>query len=62
MGNVMGYMCTSCGFDTDIANCDDCDAVLKWDGEPNQNSVHCTGCGQEITVITCRECGNKFSI
>jgi predicted RNA-binding Zn-ribbon protein involved in translation (DUF1610 family) len=32
-GAIVGYKCPYCGFDTDITNCDKCDAVVKWDGK-----------------------------
>jgi len=60
-GPVVGYTCPHCGFDTDITNCDLCDAVVKWDYEVG-STAHCTGCGIEINYITCRECGERFSL
>ena len=60
-GPVAGYTCYNCDFDTDSANCDECDAVIKWDSD-SKSSAHCTGCGQEIVRITCRKCGNRFSL
>lgn len=30
---VVGYLCPSCGFDTDMTHCDDCNAIVKWDSE-----------------------------
>lgn len=60
-GPVVGYTCRNCGFDTDITNCDECDAIVKWDDE-DKVSAHCTGCGMEITYITCRKCGEGFSL
>ena len=60
-GPIVGYQCPSCGFDTDITNCDDCDAIVKWDDEVG-GTAHCTGCGREVTGITCRECGETFAL
>jgi len=57
----VGYTCPSCGFDTDITNCDICDAIVKWDND-ERYTAHCTGCEIEITYITCRKCGEEFSL
>lgn len=61
MGPVVGYMCPQCGFDTDVTNCDDCNAVVRWDREVH-GRAHCTGCGREVTGVTCRKCGYTFSL
>lgn len=61
MGPIVGYQCPSCGFDTNVTNCDDCDAVVKWDNEVH-GRAHCTGCGREVYGIKCRECGHTFSL
>jgi primosomal protein N' len=60
-GPNVGYKCLYCGFDTEVTNCDDCDAVVKWDNN-SKRSAHCTGCGINIVRITCRKCGNKFNL
>lgn len=60
-GPIVGYQCPSCGFDTDMTHCDDCNAVVKWDDEVG-GTAHCTGCGREVYGITCRECGETFSL
>jgi hypothetical protein len=61
MGKKVGYMCPSCGYDTDVTYCDHCDAVVEWDGEVH-GRAHCTGCRREINGVTCRRCGHKFSL
>ena len=60
-GPLTGYTCPKCGFDTDITNCDECDAVVKWDDD-DREVAHCTGCGAYVERITCRECGFKFNL
>lgn len=59
MGNLKGYTCPSCGFHSDTSNCDECDAMVRWDDEVG-GEAHCTGCGQEIYQTTCRKCRAKF--
>jgi hypothetical protein len=61
MGGPAGYSCPNCDFDTDITNCDDCDAVVMWDDD-DKETAHCSGCGQLIAVITYRECGYRFDL
>lgn len=61
MGNYVGYLCPNCGFDTDMAHCDDCHAPVRWDDEVG-GKAHCTGCGREVYGTTCRKCGETFSL
>ncbi len=58
-GPVVGYQCPSCGFDTDTALCDDCNAVVKWDDKVG-GTAHCTGCESEVYGIACKKCGDTF--
>jgi hypothetical protein len=60
-GPVVGYTCPNCSFDTDMAHCDSCQGVLKYDHHIG-GDVHCTGCGREINYITCRKCEYEFSL
>jgi len=60
-GPLVGYTWPNCEFDTDVTNCDACDAIVKWDDEVG-GTAHCTGCGMEIIYMTCRECGERFSL
>lgn len=60
-GPIVGYKCPKCGFDTNQAHCDSCNAPLRWDKNIG-GSAHCSGCGNSVTGIKCRKCGNRFSI
>lgn len=61
MGAAKGYKCPSCGFETDTSNCDECNAIVKWDDEVG-GDAHCTGCKMAIYQTTCRECGDTFDL
>jgi hypothetical protein len=60
-GSLVGYTCPDCSFDTDFKNCDDCEALVKWDNSIG-GSAHGAGCGTYIGRITCRNCGYKFDL
>ncbi len=60
-GPLVGYRCPKCSFDTDKTNCDDCNALVRWDNYVG-GSAHCTNCGKYIGRITCRKCGHRFDL